>query len=141
MQTYLLYVIWAVLYVLCAALGFLPSPEGAVYGLCVFASVLFFLPPGLVLYRAKQTGDRREPKRIRAIALIMLVVSCVMIILNILSVIASELTGRVLYSLMVVLTAPMVAGQWWIIGLFGWACLLVVSIKQLRDKASPSKKG
>ena len=42
-----LFALWGVLFVLCAALGFLPESSGWMTAV----SVLFFLPPALLLYK------------------------------------------------------------------------------------------
>ena len=55
-----LYIAWAVMFVLTAALGFaFPEVENgwARFGLGLIA-ILFFLPPALVLARAKAEGHR-----------------------------------------------------------------------------------
>ena len=132
MSNVYLSIIWGAFYIACAGLGFIAAPEGFVYGLCVVMSIVFFIPPSVLLYRAVRAGDRKMLRWIRNISLVWLLTAMVMIILNILSVIATKLTGLVLYYMMVILTAPMISGQAWVIALFGWACLLVVSWQQLR---------
>ena len=38
-----LYMLWGVLFILCAALGFIPEPEGLLKALLVLVSILFFV--------------------------------------------------------------------------------------------------
>ena len=127
-------ILWGAAYAACAVLGFLPEPEGALKAACIGASLIFFLPPAVMLYRADRAGDTKTLKRLRNLSILWLVTAMVLICLNILSFAASELTGYVLYYALVILAAPLVCGQYWLLSLFLWACLLVCSIKALRKK-------
>ena len=55
-----LYMAWGFLYVLTAVLGLLfPEAEGTTVRLVLLLiAVMFFLPPALILERAKKAGDR-----------------------------------------------------------------------------------
>ena len=128
------YLIWAGMFLLCAVLGFIPSPEGFLYGLCVALSVLFFLPPAVLLYRAVKEKDRNTFRRIRNLSLISLVGTVVLFIGNIVSVSASEAVGDVLYWLLILVSSPMTCARIWVLSLFLWACLLMVSFQQLMKK-------
>ena len=132
MSNLFLSIIWAFLYAACAILGFIPSPSGAISGLLISASILFFLPPTVLLLRAAKQKNQKLIKQIRNVSLIWLVTALVLIVLNILSVMSSELTGIVLYYMLIIIASPMVCGQYWIISLFLWACLLMASWQQLR---------
>ena len=52
MNKKVLFVLWGVLFILCAGLGFMPEPQGALKILMTALSVLFFLPPAVLLYRS-----------------------------------------------------------------------------------------
>ena len=128
------YLIWEGMFLLCAVRGFIPSPEGFLYGLCVALSVLFFLPPAVLLYRAVKEKDRNTFRRIRNLSLISLVGTVVLFIGNIFSVSASEAVGDVLYWLLILVSSPMTCARIWVLSLFLWACLLMVSFQQLMKK-------
>lgn len=134
MTNLILYITWFILYGLCAALGCIAAPTGLLYGLCIVSALLFFLPPAILLHRAKKISDRKAPKRILFISLTWLAVSLIMIIANILSVGATAQAGKTLHYLLVVLTAPMVCGQSWVLSIFLWACLMAVSVQLLKKK-------
>lgn len=122
-----LWIAWGILYVVCTALAFIPNPPGALYGIMVLLAVAFFLPPALVLYRAIPREHWSAVRFVRNLSFIILALTLVAIILNLLSIGASKTVGDVLYGLLIVVSSPVVCGQSWIIGLFGWALLWTVS--------------
>ena len=75
-----LYIVWGVMYVLCAALGFVPSPEGALYGLLFMLSLAFFIPPAVLLYRAVQRSDLATVRVVRTLSLVSLSATLVMLV-------------------------------------------------------------
>ncbi len=121
---------WGILYAICVALGFvdLPSWVGLV------GSVVFFLPPAILLHRAVRAGNTALLRRVRNLSLLWLGVTVLMILLNIFSVALSEAAGTALYAMLIVLSAPMVCSGFWALPIFLWACLLIVSVQQLRKK-------
>ena len=129
-----LFTLWGVLFAVCAGLGFLGQQEGAVkVGMTVLAAA-FFVPGGVLLYRASEEGDTYTIKLIRNLSLLSLLASTALILANFASVQAGETAGLVLHSLLVVVSSPMFCGQSWILGLFGWACLLFAALSELRRK-------
>lgn len=125
-----LFALWAAAFALCAGLGFIPHPAGALRILLMILSCAFFLPPLFLI-------ARRQPhtlRLIRNLAVLSLLLTLALLIANFLSYDASRLVGNLLYTLLVIVSAPMVCGQAWIIGLFGWAYLLVASIRALKRK-------
>ena len=127
-----LYWAWGILYAVCAALGFIPEPAGPLAGLLVLVAVAFFLPPALLLHRAISREQVKTVRLIRNLSAASLVATLVALIVNFLSVGASATVGAVLYSVLILVSAPMVCGQSWVIGLFGWALLLTVSRRYLK---------
>lgn len=125
---------WAVLYGFCAAFGFIPTPDGVLMALMVTLSLAFFVPPAMLLYRAVPREDWQTIRRIRNLSILSLGSTMTMLILNFLSVGASAAVGNVLYWLLILVSAPMVCGQFWAVSLFLWACLLMVSIAQLKKR-------
>ena len=127
-----LYIAWGVLYALCAALGFVPNPEGALYGLLFMLALSFFIPPALLLYRAVQRQDLATIRLIRVLSLVSLFGTLVLLVLNIMTVGATAEIGNLVYYLLILVSCPMVCNQVWVVSLFLWACLMVVSWQQLR---------
>ena len=127
-----LYTAWGVMYVLCAALGFVPSPEGALYGLLFMLSLAFFIPPAVLLYRAVQRSDLATVGVVRALSILSLSATVVMLVINLLSVGSSRLVGTAVYYLLILVSSPMVCNQVWFPSLFLWACLLVTSWQEIK---------
>ena len=115
-----LYIIWGGLYILCAGLGFMqPGAEEAANAMTLL-SVAFFIPGAVLLYRGQKV-------QIRLLSAISLGVTVVCILLNILSVGMADIDGRILYTLLGLLSAPMFCSRMWLLSLFLWACLLMGS--------------
>lgn len=129
-----LYIVWAAMFVICAALGFIPTPKGAAYWSMFLFSLLFFVPPTILLYKAGKGRDKKELRRIRMISLISLGLTLLALALNFLSVDATEAAGIAVYYILIIVSSPMVCGQVWVVSLFLWGCLLTASWQELRKK-------
>lgn len=134
MNKKLLYILWAVLFILCAGLGFIPAPEGAVAGLLTALSVVFFVPPAWLLYDAAKTGDKLTAALIRNLSALSLGLTVVVLTLNFLSALTSEFWGNLLHSILIIVSAPMICSGYWVLSLFLWACLLMAGISQTKKK-------
>ena len=133
MEKKTLYWIWLGLFIFCGLLGFIPQPEGIVKVLMVVASLVFFVPGGLLLYVGKKEGNYGTIAVVRNLAIISLAVTLFLLVMNFLSGKASAAMGDFLYGLLVMLSAPMVCSQYWFLPLFLWACLLMTAIS-FREK-------
>lgn len=134
MKKKVLYSIWACMYILCVGLSFLPDPQGAAKVALVVISLLFFVPGGILLYDARTQNDRKSLLRLRLISSLSLGLTVLVFILTVLFATASEAVGDALYELLVLVSAPMVCGQYWVLSLFLWACLLIGSFPQKSKK-------
>ena len=124
------YTVWAGLYILCAGLSFIPEPAGFLKFLMIALSLGFFIPPACLLYRAKREKDRFTLKFIRTLSLASLAMTAAVLIVSVLSFMAPEWVGNFLHILLILVSVPMVCGQYWVLSLFFWACLLMVSLKK-----------
>ena len=124
-KTYL-YALWGGLFSLCAGLGFIPAASGALVGGMTVLSVLCFVPPALLLYQ------REEHTRVlvRNLSAASLGLTLVLLVLNFLCAMQSQLLGRVLHIMLVIVSSPMVCSGNWALSLFLWACLLVASLRK-----------
>ena len=124
--------LWAGLFILCAALGFIPEPEGALRIPMMAASLAFFLPPALLLRQAGTQQDSDTVMLVRNLSALSLGLTLVLLVLNFLTALQSEFLGQVLYYMLVMVSSPMVCSGHWALSLFLWACLLITSGKQLK---------
>jgi hypothetical protein len=130
----LLWIFWAAAYVICTVCGFFPVTQDAVSGLFILLSLGFFVPPALLIFEAVQNKNRKTLRLVRNLSIISLSVTLVTILLNFASIQASVAWGTVLYWLLILVSTPMVCSQVWVIGLFGWAMLLMTCLHYLKRK-------
>ncbi len=124
-----LFIAWAFLFILCAIGGFIPVTKTAVRILLTGLSLLFFLPPALILRR----GSREERQLVRTLSALSLALTLVLIIANFLTAFRSEALGNALHALLTVVGCPMITSGHWAMSLFLWACLLIASLKKRAD--------
>lgn len=129
MKNRILYAAWCVLFLLCAGLGFLPEPSGWTRGILTAVSLLFFLPPALLLREARLRKSFRTAALIGNLSAVSLGLTLFLLTLNILSAFWSDRMGTFLHALLTVVSAPMMASGFWVLSLFLWACLLLVSLR------------
>lgn len=122
-----LYILWGFLFILCAGLGFIPEPTGFGKAILVILALLFFVPGALLLVNAIRDQNRKTVLRVRLISACSLGFTLILLVANVLSVNASEVLGNILYWLLVLASSPMICGQYWLLTLFLWGCLLTGS--------------
>ena len=127
-----LYILWAALFSICAGLGFIPNPAGAGRVLLTLLSVVFFVPPAILLYRADREKDTHTQLLIRNFSALSLLLTAVLLVANFLTAFRSEWLGDLVHGMLVVVSSPMICSGYWALSLFLWACLLTVSLKLLR---------
>ena len=125
---------WLYLFVLCAVLGFIPQATGFFKVLFVLIAVGFFVPGFVLLVKADHRDDVRTIGLVRNIAIVALIVTTILIMLNFMSATMSKAWGDVLYVMLVVFASPLVTGQYWVLTLFGWACLMIYGITLLKKE-------
>lgn len=134
MKNRYLYAIWGGLYLVCALLGCIAAPQGLVKVLLVLLALVFFVPGGLLLYRAVRSSDRNQIVLIRNISALSLGLTSLALILNFLSVTASETIGNLTYGFLILVSSPMICSQYWFVSLFLWGCLLFSAIRYMPKK-------
>ena len=130
MKERVLYIAWAVLYAICAALGFYGEAEGFGKVLFVLTALIFFLPGIGLLILGYREKNRKILRRVRIISAVSLALTLIFLIANV-AVAAAEATNRLLHVLLVLVSAPMLCGQYWVMSLFLWACLLFATFVKL----------
>ena len=129
-----LYSLWGVLFIICAALGFIPVISDGVQTVFTVLSILFFLPPVVLLYRAGKANERNVAMLIRNFSLASLGLTLLVLILSVLTAVQSEFLGDMLHGILTIVSTPMICSGYWVLSLFLWACLLIYSLQCLRKK-------
>ena len=129
-----LYALWAVFFILCAGLGFIPEPGQVLSVFMTGMSVLFFVPPAVLVYRAAGAKDKDTLKLVRNLSALSLGVTVTALVLNLLGAVYSDVLGNILHYFLVVVSSPMIASGYWVLSLFLWACLLIAAEKQRKKK-------
>ena len=123
-----LFALWGGLFALCGGLGFFPEPNL----FTTLAALACFVPPALLLYRAGQNGDRHTLMLIRNFSALSLVLTAMLLVVNFLTALRSEALGTIVHYILVIVSSPMICSGHWALSLFLWACLLMVSLRQLK---------
>ena len=134
MRKTVLFALWGSMFALCAVFGFFPQPQGFLKWLLVAFAAAFFAPPAVLVCRAAREGDRATMRLVRNLSIASLVLTVAILICNFLCVMAPEALGNALYVLLVIVSSPMVCGQYWLLSLFLWAALMVCCISRLPRK-------
>ena len=122
--------LWAALFIICAFCGLVQSQAGSLEGFLTFLSVIFFIPPAVVLIRAKKKKLSEPRLLIRNLSGASLALTLVLLVLNFLSVLGSRTLGNILHYILTIVSTPMICSGHWILSIFLWACLFVGSIKE-----------
>ena len=128
MKNSMLYILWAVFYVMCAIVSLAPlsGTAGAVFS--VLLSCLFFLPGGILVYRGIRQKNRKLLRTVRIVSLTSLALTLVFLVASFLTVLASETLGNVIHVLLTLVSVPMISSGYWVVSLFLWACLLMSTL-------------
>ena len=125
---------WLYMFILCAVLGFIPSPTGFFKFVLALVAACFFIPGFILLVKADHRDQLKPIRLVRNIAIGALVLITVLIMLNFLSATMSKAWGDVFYVMLVIFSSPMICGQYWVLTLFGWAFLMIYAISLLKKQ-------
>ena len=128
------YTAWAGLFILCAGLGFIQEPAGFLKFLMIVLTLGFFAVPGWFLLWLDKRSDKGNIALVRNLAAASLGLTFLLILVNVMSFMAPEWVGNLLHILLIIVSAPMACGQYWVLSLFGWACLMIWAQKLLKNK-------
>ena len=121
----ILYTLWASMFLLTAALGLLfPEETGPGRWVLTTVSVIFFVPPWMILNRARQARDLQQIRLIRWLCLASIVLTAVLLVLNLKSAGLGDAMGRALNAALAVVSAPMLCSNLFVLPIFLWGCLL-----------------
>lgn len=124
MKKMILYIAWLVLYALCAGLSYVENPVGLQAGALTFFSLLFFVPPAILLVDSLRSKDLKTLSLLRWISIASLALTLIFLVANVVSVLGSETLGNELYKILIIVSVPMICSRHWVLSMFLWACLL-----------------
>lgn len=130
MKKKFLYIVWAVLYCLCVGFGFVNDPTAGEKVFLLALSIGFFVPPYWLYFIAKKENSRKTLLVLRLCCIGVLALTLIFLILTFLSVNFSARVGFVLGVLLTMFSAPMVCSQVWVLPLFLWAVLLMLTLQK-----------
>lgn len=128
-----LYCGWGVLYVVCVALGLIQDTTPIVRIALLIISIIFFLPGAMLLYNGIKQDDRKTVLRIRWLSIASLALTLLgLIALFFCAASGNETALDLAFEALLVVSAPMICSQYWVVSLFLWACLLSASFFKKR---------
>ena len=124
-MTLILSCAWGILYILCAALGFLVNPTGGVKVALVILSVLTFVPGAMLLAEGYRRKCRKTIMAVRWISFASLFLTVIFLVAFFLcAAFASEAAVNAVFVILAIVSTPMISSQYWVLSLFLWGCLL-----------------
>lgn len=127
----ILYTLWASMFLLTAALGLLfPQETGLNRWVLTAVSVIFFVPPWMILHRARAAEDRSQIRLVRYLSLASVLLTAVLLVLNLRSAGLSEAMGRALNAALAVISAPMLCSNLFVLPIFLWGCLIADTFRK-----------
>ena len=135
-MTKTLWLAWLGLYLLTCGLGFIPNASGVGAGVLTAVSLLFFVPPAWLTALAIREKKWKTVALVRKLSIASLGLTLLVLVLTFLSAAAKAASalGQLLQVLLIFASAPMVCSQVWVLSLFCWACLLMVTLKYRKEK-------
>jgi len=123
-----MYGIWAVVYIVAVLWSLLNELQGVGLILQRCWSVLFFVPGVFLAVWAVKSREKKQLRLLRWVSGLSLGLTLALLVVNFLCVTASAQVGRILNSILILVSAPMLISYNWAVSLFLWACLLMVTV-------------
>lgn len=133
MKKKILYGCWLALYALCAGLAHVAEPTALQSTAHTLLSILFFVPAAILVIDGLRKKDHKTLFVLRIISICSLGLTLIALIANVLSVLASELVGNILYEILIFVSVPMICSRHWVVSLFLWACLLFLTLPKKKS--------
>lgn len=135
---------WLGMYLLCVALGMVQGATGAATIALMLISILFFLPPALLVYNELLSTRKRILKRIRWICVASLLLTTISLTTEFaiaylyVGGIVSPVAMNISHLITLLVSAPLYCSQTYYVSIFLWACLLFSTF--IRLPHHPKKK-
>ena len=127
-----LYLAWGTLFTLTAALGLLfPGAQNGLGLFCLRAvTVLFFLPPWMILAKARAEGVAFHTRLLRYLSLASLALTLVLVCAGILTAVDNPALGDLIHVVMAIVCAPLICSNFYVLPMFLWGTVLVASFRK-----------
>ena len=132
MKKSVLYIVWGILYCACVGFSFVGEATVGEKAFLIALSVLFFVPPYWLYVLARKEDNRKTLLVLRLISIIVLALMPILFFLNVLSVNYTATFGLVVFVLFTMFSPPLLTSQSWIIPLFLWAVLMMLTLQKRR---------
>lgn len=134
MKKRILWILWLVMYGLCAGLAHISQRSGNQQWAIPALAALFFAPGGALLFEALRQGDQKTLRLLRWISAISVGLTVMLVLANVLSVFGSDTLGLVLHELLIFASVPMLCMGVWYVSLFLWCCIFFAALVGKRKK-------
>ena len=128
MKKKILYAVWVFFYLICALISNVEQPDASQSAALTVLSLIFFLPPLILLVDALRDRDRKTLFVLRLLSILSLSLTLAVLVANIAVAGASETVGNVLHQVLIFVSVPMVCSQHFALSMFLWGCLLFATI-------------
>ena len=123
----ILHTLWGAAFILCVCLGFIPERSAGLQAVLTAVSLLFFLPPAVLLYRAGKEKDKKELRLLGLLSGLSLVLTALLLALAIAT--APRQSGLAVNAVLAVVSAPMYCSGVWALPILLWAGLGLASLE------------
>ena len=131
MKKWILYGLWGCLYIFCAALGYAVTAPTQLQSFALLVlSLLFFVPPALLLVDAYRQKAQKTLRILRWVSGVSLALTLVLLIANIASALGGAALGNALHVILILVSVPMICSQHWFLSVFLWACVFFATLGQ-----------
>ena len=134
MKKTFLYWLWGFFYLLCAFISNVESPTAAQSAALTALSLIFFLPPVILLVDAYKKKDEKTVLRLHRLSILSLSLTLLTLIANIGFSGATGVWSVVLNQLLIFASVPMICSRHYVLSMFLWACLLFATLPRLWKK-------
>lgn len=127
-----IWIFWGFMYGICAVCSFITKKEGTSYTnfLLMLLAMAFFIPPTILLVYSAKKKRSKPIKMVRNLSIASLALTTVMFILTVATASAGVL-GQICECILAFVSVPAITSSIPLIGIFGWACLLMASLNYL----------
>ena len=131
MKKTVFWIAWGVLYIICVPFAYVAEPSQTQKLGMLLLSLIFFIPPGVLLGIALWKEDKKTLLRLRWISGLSLALTLCFYVANIFSALGSPSLGDTLYGFLNLVSVPMFCSGYPFLSMLLWAILLFSTIVKI----------